>query len=144
MCDCEIDFWGALPHKHPLSSLKAGPAEEQVHTGASSPTRSTHFMILPGTLFKKIAQMNSSRHAGYATGCFKRSNAQSALIVWGTLRAGESNVVLQGGLNWYISAVNFTVECFKVSIFKLCNYYSSKLIQECLNCWHIKRHILKF
>lgn len=32
-CDCEIDFGGALPHKHPLSSLKA-----EAWAG-----RSTHF-----------------------------------------------------------------------------------------------------
>ena len=49
--------------------------------------------------------MNSARHAGYATGCFKRSDAQRALVIWETLRATEIGVVLQSRLEWYILVV---------------------------------------
>lgn len=50
---CEIDFWGALPHKTPTQLFDAGPAEGTGTRWAGTPARSTHFMILPGTLLKK-------------------------------------------------------------------------------------------
>lgn len=100
-CDCEIDFWGALPHKHPLSALKSGPAEGTGTHSSWHPCQINTFLSFCQGRFslkkeKKIAKRNSAWHAGYTTGCFKQSDAQ---------RAQKNSVLLQGYFKWYISVV---------------------------------------
>lgn len=56
LCLCEIDFWGARLHEHPLSSLKAGPAQGTgTHCSRQAPPPDQHILCLcQGRLLKRL------------------------------------------------------------------------------------------